>query len=60
MHSIDDRLENARKESLSQNFTTRNVQPTSLSCPLVNKGDHALQDKYYIKAMVPVWKQTYR
>ena len=29
-HSIDDRLENARKESISKNYTTRNIWPTVL------------------------------
>ena len=34
-HSIDDRMENARKESISKQYTTRNVWPTALSTPLV-------------------------
>ena len=62
-HSIDDRLENARRESISTNHTTRNIWPTSLSCPLVKNGPvspHELQDHYFVKAIVPVQKQTYQ
>ena len=63
-HSIDDRMENARKESISKQYTIRNVWPTALSCPLVApaKGanaDHEPQDNYYVKAIVPICKQTY-
>ena len=56
-HSIDDRLENARRESISTNHTTRNIWPTSLSCPLVKNGPastHELEDHYFVKAIVPV------
>ena len=34
-HSIDDRMENARRETISMNYTTKNIWPSSLSCPLV-------------------------
>lgn len=58
MHSIDDRMENARRETISTNFTTRNVFPTALSCPLV-ADDGEAQDHYYIKALVPVCKTIF-
>lgn len=58
MHSIDDRLAHARRESISTDFTTRNVWPTALSCPLVQE-ENELQDHYYVKAMVPVCKTVY-
>jgi hypothetical protein len=63
-HSIDDRLENARKESISKNYVTRNIWPTALRCPLVEtasgSGGAELHDSYYVKAMVPICKSTYR
>jgi len=36
-HLIDDRLENARKESISKNYTTITAYPSSLSHPLLTK-----------------------
>lgn len=60
MHSIDDRLENARKESLSKNHLTRNIWPTPLSCPLVRESDRKMHAKYFVKAFVPIYKHTYR
>ena len=62
-HSIDDRLENARRESISTNHTTRNIWPTSLSCPLLKNGQSStseLQECYFVKAIVPIQKQTYQ
>jgi hypothetical protein len=58
-HQIDDRLENARRESISRNFTTTNVFPSSFSSPLT-KGANTFQDYYFIKAMVPVCKTTFK
>jgi hypothetical protein len=63
-HSIDDCMENARKESLSKNFFTRNIWPTALSAKVVEEGsDQAspmLKDTYFVKAIVPICKNTYR
>jgi len=62
-HSIDDRLENARKESISKENTTRNVFPTSLSNCLVDQDESGLKWKhksYYVKAMIPICKETFR
>lgn len=62
-HSIDDRLENARKESISKNYTTRNIWPTALQANLVKPGSDpknlSLRDTYYVKAIVPICKNTY-
>ena len=59
-HSIDDRLENARRETISMNYTTQNIWPTSLSSPLVKDSEtNELRQTYFVKAMVPLKKQTY-
>lgn len=55
-HWIDDRLENARRESISRNFTTTNVFPKCMQTPLVSSSDSA---PYFVKAIVPICKATY-
>ena len=57
-HSIDDRMENARRDSISKVYTTLNIWPTALRAPMVK--EEALRDLYYVKAMVPICKETYR
>ena len=59
-HQVDDRLENARRETISRNFTTSNVWPKALSTPLVKDPvAKSFQDHYYVKAMVPICKTVY-
>jgi len=50
----DDREEEARSESISKIYKTKNIWPSSLSHPLVLQPGNKLQDEYYIKAIVPV------
>lgn len=57
-HCIDDQKENMRRDTISSIFTTRNLWPSALSSPLV-KQDGSFQDHYYVKAIVPILKQTY-
>ena len=57
-HSIDDRMENARRDSISKVYTTLNIWPTALRAPMVK--EEAPRDLYYVKAMVPICKETYR
>lgn len=57
---IDDRFEDARRETISRNYTTMNIWPTCFSEPLVKPGSKSeLQDHYFIKAMVPISKSRY-
>lgn len=58
-HMIDDRLDDARRESISKMYTTKNVWPSSLSHPLV-KANGDLQDAYFVKAIVPVCSEKFR
>lgn len=54
-HSIDDRLENARRESISNNFLTRTKQPQALSTTMPTADGN-----YHLKAIVPLAKSFYR
>ena len=54
-HSIDDRLENARKESISNNFLTQTKHPFALRQEMPTSGGI-----YHLKAIVPLAKSFYR
>jgi hypothetical protein len=53
LFNADKENENARKDSLSLNINVKGVHPKSLRTPLKEV------DKYYIKAMIPVLRETY-
>jgi hypothetical protein len=49
-------MENARKESISKNYTTNTVYPSSLSHSFSLSNSNP---KFFVKAIVPISKQFY-
>ena len=60
-HISDQRNEVRRRESLGYSFKTENLQPRSFRKALVDKRNKPLKgDAYYLTAIVPILKETYR
>lgn len=60
LHYSDQKNEERRRVSLGYSFKTENLQPKALRKPLVDKFNQKLDQGYYLTAIIPVLKETYR